>query len=76
MSQPIHASTISNELYQPNVEQTNRKTLSEELITPALDNDNEDEQVENMTQKIKRVRKQVPFWGENPNVLFQQPYMF
>ena len=74
MSQPVHASTISNELYQPNVEQKNRKTIPEESDTQDLINDND--MVENMTQKIKRVRRQVPFWGENPNVLFQQPYMF
>lgn len=74
MSQPVHASTISNELYQANVEQPPHKTLPDELNTPDFDNGNEE--VENMTQKIKRVRKQVPFWGENPNVLFQQPYMF
>lgn len=74
MSQPVHASTITNELYQPNVEQKNRKTLPEESDTPDLSNDNDP--VENMTQKIKRVRRQIPFWGENPNVLFQQPYMF
>ena len=40
MSQPVHASTISNELYQPNVEQPPRKTLPDELNTPEDNNGN------------------------------------
>jgi hypothetical protein len=73
MSQALLASNITEELYQPNVEHSNKSSKDvkfEEILDDKVND------VEGMTQKIKRVRKQVPFWGENPNVLFHNVYMF
>ena len=67
MSQPVHASNITNGLYQPNVE---NKPRHDNAMVESPDS------VDTMTRKIKRVRRQIPFWGENPNVLLQQPYIF
>ena len=75
MSQPVHASNITEGLYQHNVERKpenkshpGNKQVESSHSMPDL--------VDDMTRKIKRVRRQIPFWGENPNVLLQQPYMF
>ena len=65
MSQPVHASNITNGLYQPNVEHKPENKAAPPVESHDL--------VDDMTRKIKRVRRQIPFWGENPNVLLQQP---
>ena len=71
MSQPVHASNITNGLYQPNVEhKPENKPRPDTMPVESPDS------VDTMNRKIKRVRRQIPFWGENPNVLLQQPYMF
>jgi hypothetical protein len=75
MSQPVHASNITDGLYQPNVEhkpENKSQTDTMQVESPYSMPD----PVDDMTRKIKRVRRQIPFWGENPNVLFQQPYTF
>ena len=73
MSQPVHASNITDGLYQPNVE---HKPENNTHPDKAMDESTHfmQDSVDNMTRKIKRVRRQIPFWGENPNVLLQQPY--
>ena len=71
MSQPVHASNITEGLYQPNVEhKPENKPHPDTMQAESHDS------VDTMTRKIKRVRRQIPFWGENPNVLLQQPYIF
>jgi hypothetical protein len=74
MSQTLLASNITEGLYQPNVEHP-KKTHPKDVTFEETFDDNLNG-VHSMTQKIKRVRKQVPFWGENPNVLFHNVYMF
>jgi hypothetical protein len=75
MSQPVHASNITEGLYQPNVE---HKPENKPHPDKAMDESPHfmQDSVDTMTRKIKRVRRQIPFWGENPNVLLQQPYIF
>jgi hypothetical protein len=34
------------------------------------------EAIAEMEEKIKKTKKKIPFWSENPNVLFQQKYMY
>jgi hypothetical protein len=75
MSQPVHASNITEGLYQPNVEGRPKNKDTNEIIMSKIQN-NDNTEVENMTHQMKRVRRKVPFWGENPNVLLQQPYLF
>lgn len=70
MSQPIHASNITEGLYQPNVESKASTNISGNATNPFANPTDE------MNDKLKRVRKQIQFWGENPNVLLQQPHMF
>lgn len=74
MSQSLFASNVTEDLYQPNVEQI-KKDPPKDIKFDELHVESQYD-VENMTQKIKKIRKQIPFWGENPNVLFHQPYMF
>jgi hypothetical protein len=75
MSQPVHASNITDGLYQPNVE---HKPENNTHPDKAMDESNRfmQDSVDTMNRKIMRVRRQIPFWGENPNVLLQQPYTF
>lgn len=75
MSQPVHASTITDSLYLPNVERNNQNKPTS-VATIHENPEQEDASPSKMNQKIKRVRRQIPFWGENPNVLLQQPYLF
>ena len=72
MSQPVHASNITDDLYRPNVESKHQLNL-ENVEASGI---HMDDPVDTMNQKIKRVRRQIPFWGENPNVILQQPYLF
>ena len=71
MSQPVHASNITEGLYQPNVEHKPENRPQHDKMSVEFP-----DSVDTMTRKIKRVRRQIPFWGENPNVLLQQPYIF
>ena len=34
------------------------------------------EAIAEMEEKMKKSKKKIPFWSENPNVLFQQKYMY
>ena len=34
------------------------------------------EAIAEMEGKMKKSKKKIPFWSENPNVLFQQKYMY
>jgi hypothetical protein len=74
MSHTLIASNITEDLYQPNVEQT-KKSPPQDMKFEEL-HEEPTSTVESMTRKMKRVRKQIPFWGENPNVLFHNMYMF
>lgn len=74
MSQTLLASNITEGLYQPNVEHPTKTPTKDVKFEETFDDNFNG--VQSMTQKIKRVRKQVPFWGENPNVLFHNVYMF
>lgn len=32
--------------------------------------------ISEMEEKMKKTKKKIPFWSENPNILFQQKYMY
>jgi hypothetical protein len=74
MSQSLLASNVTDDLYQPNVEQIKKEPPKDVKFDELHGEPKHD--VEDMTHRIKKVRKQIPFWGENPNILFHQLYMF
>ena len=59
-------------LYQPNVENNQQDTSNQN------ENGEPEEQlasVQEMTQKLEKKRKNIPFWIDNPNVLFHNKYI-
>jgi hypothetical protein len=74
MSHTLIGSNITESLYQPNVEKTKQPVTTSVNQESFQINSNDD--AADMTQKIKKVRRTIPFWGENPNVIFHNPHMF
>ena len=74
MSHTLIGSNITESLYQPNVEKAKQPVTTSVNQESFQNNSNDD--VADMTQKIKKVRRTIPFWGENPNVIFHNPHMF
>ena len=72
MSQSLNAADVTDKLYQPNVENNQQDTSNQN------ENGEPEEQlasVQEMTQKLEKKRKNIPFWIDNPNVLFHNKYI-